>query len=514
MSIIRLQGGVEKSRGIYYQLDSNDQPIGVGGMGQVFKGVCVNERTGSTRPVAIKFMFDDLPEHAIERARREASIQLRNDNLVEMLGFIEIAERTPIGDIKMHYHVVSELLTGVSLSDLMDGKTTDRDGVSVAFAEKLLADYKNDSEHFARTIVMNVLAGLMALHDAGYIHRDIDPSNIMVTNDGHIKLIDFGIAKQMNTLTTNDKGLTVAGKFMGKPEYAAPELVLGDISHQNQTTDIYAMGILLYQCITGHTPFEGPRHEILEQQLKTKLPLGPIKNRSFRKIIAKACEKKQIARYQSISQMRAALEMAGSSSASISIPPMVWKAAAAVVVAVLLVGTGVYFLSQNSEPDPGPVAGSGGGQMVALNAEAPSSDAQNAETPPSEVKTTDTPSSDAKAKEENEPPVPPKETPKTETPAKETPKVETPAKETPKVETPAKEKTTTTTTSTKRERSASKSSKGTVTYNTSKTIRCCNGSSITVQAGDRIENAEFDENGYLYQGKWIKSNGETKTILP
>ena len=262
MSVIRLQGETEKRNGIFYQLDSNDQPIGVGGMGQVYKGICVNERNGATRPVAIKFMFDDLPPHAIERARREASIQLRNDNLVEMLGFIEIAERTPLGDVKMHYHVVSELLTGVSLSDLMEGKTTDRDGQSVAFAEKLLADYKNDSERFARTVVMNVLSGLMALHDAGYIHRDIDPSNIMVTHDGHIKLIDFGIAKQMRTLTTNDKGLTVAGKFMGKPEYAAPELVLGDIQHQDQTTDIYAMGILLYQCIVGHTPYEGARHEI------------------------------------------------------------------------------------------------------------------------------------------------------------------------------------------------------------------------------------------------------------
>ena len=193
MSIIRIQGESEKRRGIFYQLDSNDQPIGVGGMGQVFKGLCINERNGHTRPVAIKFMFDDLPPHAIERARREASIQLRNDNLVEMLGFIEIAEKTPLGDVKMHYHVVSELLTGVSLSDLMEGKTTDRDGNSVPFAEKLLADYKNDSEHFARTIVINVLSGLMALHDAGYIHRDIDPSNIMVTTDGHIKLIDFGI---------------------------------------------------------------------------------------------------------------------------------------------------------------------------------------------------------------------------------------------------------------------------------------------------------------------------------
>lgn len=348
MSIIRLQGETEKRKGVYYQLDSSDEPIGVGGMGQVFKGICVDERTGSTRPVAIKFMFDDLPPHAIERARREASIQLRNDNLVEMLGFIEIAERTPIGDVKMHYHVVSELLTGVSLSDLMDGKTTDRDGVTVAFAEKLLADYKNDSERFARTIIINVLSGLMALHDAGYIHRDIDPSNIMVTHDGHIKLIDFGIAKQMRTLTTNDKGLTVAGKFMGKPEYAAPELVLGDIQHQDQTTDIYAMGILLYQCITGHTPFEGARHEILEQQLKTKLPLAIIKNKALKGIIATACEKRQALRYQTSAQMRVALETMNSKP--VGLTNNTKKIIAGVAAAVLLlVGVSIYFYVNTPE---------------------------------------------------------------------------------------------------------------------------------------------------------------------
>ena len=236
-------------------------------------------------------MYDDLPPQAIERARREASIQLRNDNLVEMLGFIEIDETTALGEVKKHFHVVSELLTGVSLSDIFEGKTQDRDGEDVAYAVKLQQDFKNDPEHFAKIIVVNVLSGLMALHDAGYIHRDIDPSNIMVTTDGHIKLIDFGIAKQMNTLTTSDKALTVAGKFMGKPEYAAPELALGDIQHQNQTTDIYAMGILLYQCIIGHTPFEGARHEILEKQLKAKLPLDVIKNKDLRAIIARACEK-------------------------------------------------------------------------------------------------------------------------------------------------------------------------------------------------------------------------------
>lgn len=308
MAIIKLQTELEKRNGIRYEFDTAQAPIGEGGMGKVCKGVCVNERNGATRPVAIKFMYDDLPSSAYERARREAEIQLRNDNLVEMLGFIETQEMLVGGEIRKHYHVVSELLTGVSLSDVLEGKTKDRDGEDVSYAVKMLQDYKNDPEHFAQIIVMNVLSGLMALHDAGYIHRDIDPSNIMLTSDGHIKLIDFGIAKQMNNLTTGDKGLTVAGKFMGKPEYAAPELALGDIQHQNQTTDIYAVGILLYQCILGHTPFEGARHEILEMQLKKKMPLSKIKNKALRKIIATACEKKQELRYQSSSQMRVALE--------------------------------------------------------------------------------------------------------------------------------------------------------------------------------------------------------------
>lgn len=340
MSIVRLQGEVERRNGIYYQVDSSDAPIGVGGMGQVFKGICVNERSGATRPVAIKFMFDDLPAQAVERAKREASIQLRNDNLVEMLGFIEIEEHTPTGVVK-HYHVVSELLNGVSLYDIFEGKTTDRNGEEVAYAVKLMQDYKNDPNHFAKIIVVNVLSGLMALHDAGYIHRDIDPSNIMVTSDGHIKLIDFGIAKQMNTLTTSDKSLTVAGKFMGKPEYAAPELALGDIQHQNQTTDIYAMGILLYQCIVGHTPFEGARHEILDKQLKAKMPLNVIKDKNLRAVIAKACEKKQELRFQTSSEMRVALENPKSLQGGLSKQKKIGLAVAAAVLVVILAITGV-----------------------------------------------------------------------------------------------------------------------------------------------------------------------------
>ena len=336
MSVIRLQGENERRDGVYYEVDTESAPIGAGGMGQVFRGVCVNQYNGTTRPVAIKFMYDDLPDHAVERARREASICLRNDNLVEMLGFIETVERGVGGEVKRHYHVVSELLTGVSLSDVMEGKVKHVNGEDVTFAIKMSQDFKNDPEHFATIIVTNVLSGLMALHDAGYIHRDIDPSNIMLTTEGRKKLIDYGIAKQMHNLTTSDKSLTVAGSFMGKPEYASPELVLGDVKHQNQTTDIYAVGILLYQCIIGHPPFEGPRHEVLDKQMKAKLPLAKIKNSGLRKIIATACEKKQELRYQSSAQMRVALENLGGSKMAMSKNKKIGIIAACVAVVVAL----------------------------------------------------------------------------------------------------------------------------------------------------------------------------------
>lgn len=308
MAIYRLQGKAEKRSGIYYEFDPSEEPLGEGGMGKVYKGRCVNEVTGTAFDVAIKFMFSDLPAHAIERARREASIQIRHDNLVEMLGFIDIEEKGPLGDIQHHYHVVSELLDGIMLDDLLAGKLTNKRGEPMPFAQKLYNDYQRDPYHFATYIIRNVLSGLMALHDAGYIHRDIDPTNIMITSNGHIKLIDFGIAKQMQSLTTNDKSLTVAGVFMGKPEYAAPELILGDIKSQDKTTDIYAVGILLFQCIIGHPPFEGDRHEVMNKQLRQKMPLGLIKNKQIRKIIETATDKTRAKRFRSAAEFRVALD--------------------------------------------------------------------------------------------------------------------------------------------------------------------------------------------------------------
>lgn len=350
MQIIKLKGEAESRRHIHYEVDTSLAPIGVGGMGQVFKGLQTDERTGATRQVAVKFMFDDLLPSAYERARREASIQLRNDNLIEMLGFIETMEADGVGGVKKHYHVISELLEGISLADLLMGKTTDRYGNKVPFAVSLFQLHRSNPEHFARTVAMSVISGLMALHDAGYIHRDIDPSNIMITSNGHIKLIDFGIAKRTSAQAVSERGLTVAGKFMGKPEYAAPELALGDTSHQNPSTDIYAVGILLYQCITGHTPFEGPRHEILQKQLKQKIPLTAIKNKTLRSIIAKACEKRQELRYQSAAEMRVALEESLRNNGTIRD----WKKSirlAAAAATILVLAISVTMVVMNTKPD-------------------------------------------------------------------------------------------------------------------------------------------------------------------
>lgn len=308
MAIIKLQGREELKKGIHYEFDSDDEPLGIGGMGKVYAGRCVNERNMASREVAIKFMYDDLPETVIERARREASIQIHNDNLVEMLGFIETESKGVLSEIKHHYHVVSELLKGVMLDDLLQGKITDHNNQADPFAEKLHKDYKNDPYHFAFYIIRNVLSGVMALHDAGYIHRDIDPTNIMVTSDGHVKLIDFGIAKKLSSLTTYDKSLTTAGQFMGKAQFAAPELVFGDVRHQDRTTDIYAIGIIFFQFIVGHPPFEGATHEVLDMQLHKKMPLQLIERKKVREIIAKATNKKQDLRYQTVAEFRVAVE--------------------------------------------------------------------------------------------------------------------------------------------------------------------------------------------------------------
>lgn len=355
MAIYRIQGKKEKQHHIYYEFDSEDEPLGVGGMGKVYKARCVNEVTGETKFVAVKFMYSDLPAYAIEKARREAAIQFRHDNLIEMLGFIETESKSVLGETEHHYHVVSELLEGVSLDSLLEGKLMDQKGHYVPYAEKLYKCYHQDTNRFAVEIVKNVLSGLMSMHDAGYIHRDIDPTNIMITTNGHIKLIDFGIAKKMNSLTSHDKHLTQTGQFVGKPEYAAPELVLGAIDEQNQTTDIYAVGILLFQCIVGHVPFEGDRTDVMQKQIHSPLPLRQIKHKGLRKIVAKATEKSRAKRYQSAAEFRVALDQLSADSSTPMWKPLYTNMAIAMTVVALTIGGVAWWKNSRSSSNIDPI---------------------------------------------------------------------------------------------------------------------------------------------------------------
>lgn len=349
MNIIRLQGDAEKRSGIYYEYDVDATPLGEGGMGRVFKGFRVVERTGERMPVAIKAIYDNIPERVVERARREANIQLDNDNLIRMYGFVETISHYEGGTkSKVHYHVIMELLVGVTLEDIMNGVTSDQNGMQIPFAAELYSQYTQNRNAAVVRIMKSILSGLMALHDKGYIHRDIDPSNVMVTIDGKIKLIDFGICKQIVSLESLDKALTATGVFMGKVNYAAPELVLGDVKSQSYTTDIYALGILLYQLCAGHLPFSGTDQDILSANLRSSLPMKDIKGNDFKRIIRKATEKVQSKRYASVAELRVDLERVSINKKEIDLRKVGIYSSVAVIVIGLIIG-GVFLIGNDSD---------------------------------------------------------------------------------------------------------------------------------------------------------------------
>lgn len=302
-----LQGEEEKKKGIHYEVDLNRE-LGAGGMGRVLFGYRVDEKHGTRREVAVKFLYGNLDKSEIDRARREASIQLRNDNLVEMFGLVEIRSVDENNQPIVRQHVVSEYLNGVTLQDLMEGKITDKSGKKeIPGMRDFLNEYKRDKEKFAVKVLKHMLSGIQALHDAGYVHRDIDPGNIMLTSDKRIKLIDFGVVHELDSSKSNKEG-TVVGTFIGKPAYAAPEIVLGDVLNHKETTDIYALGILFFQLLTGHLPFTGNQQEVMKNQINDPLPLEEIKEEKLRDIIRQATEKQQENRFQSAAEFRVALD--------------------------------------------------------------------------------------------------------------------------------------------------------------------------------------------------------------
>jgi serine/threonine-protein kinase len=125
------------------------------------------------------------------------------------------------------------------------------DGIAGRRLEDLLGGSRTLARSDARTILLGVCDRLDAAHRAGVLHRDLEPQNILVVEEGAVKIIDFGLA-----LAVGSAGLTAMGLIVGTPEYMAPEQVRG--GPQDERTDVYALGVVLYRALCGVFPFSGP----------------------------------------------------------------------------------------------------------------------------------------------------------------------------------------------------------------------------------------------------------------
>ena len=250
MSMIRVEGAAEKQAGIYYEYDAAAAPIGEGGMGKVFVGECVSESSGERIPVALKLISSPTKD-LIDRAMREASVQIDHPNLLRMYGFIPNMEYDSYQkNYIVRYYIVMERLVGVTLSSLVSGCFIDCSGMHIPYAQSLYERYCSDRKGTVVSIMTNILKGVGELHSRGFIHRDLDPSNVMITIDNEIKLIDYGICKPYALTASSGPKLTQVGALIGKVDYAAPEVITGDVANHNRTTDIYSLGIMLYQLYT------------------------------------------------------------------------------------------------------------------------------------------------------------------------------------------------------------------------------------------------------------------------
>lgn len=249
--------------------------IGVGGMAYVYKAYdCVDDRT-----VAVKILRDEFlsNEEFVRRFRNEskAIAILNHPNIVKVLdvGFGEHLQ-----------YIVMEYIDGITLKEYLDQRKDIR---------------WKEAVHFT----VQILRALQHAHDKGIVHRDIKPQNIMLLSDGTIKVTDFGIARlSRNELraTTNEE------KAIGSVHYISPEQARGEIT--DEKADIYSVGVVLYEMLTGHLPFDGDNAvsvAIMQMQDEPVQPhvLNPDIPEGLEQITMKAMEKDPAKRYQSAAEM-------------------------------------------------------------------------------------------------------------------------------------------------------------------------------------------------------------------
>lgn len=270
--------------GEWYCYNPSDTPLGIGAMGDVYRGY----RCNNGAMIAVKKVKDAYANNKMirERARQEASLAFRHPNLVEMIGYCEYAP--DYGPIFI-------------LSNFVQGENIDKYAKSFENAPMRVEKICN--------AICSVLDALDYVHSRGVIHRDIKPSNIMIENGSNVRLMDLGIARMNGGNKFSSCG------FIGTPEYSAPEQILreqnGTNVQINATTDIYELGITFYELLAGMNPMACQSEaQTLTKQMKQPLPSSEKIPHKLMQVIWKATEKEQSRRYQTARDFKEAIEKA------------------------------------------------------------------------------------------------------------------------------------------------------------------------------------------------------------
>ncbi|PCJ61825.1 MAG: hypothetical protein COA79_05895 [Planctomycetota bacterium] len=252
-----------------------EKEIASGGMGQVFEA----KEKSLGRKVAIKTIKHLLLDKSqmTQRFKNEAKIvaQLNHPNIVTIHSFVED---------KYFDYIVMEYVNGNTLHELIEKNELN--------IEQKVGVFKQ------------ILNGIQAAHQVEIIHRDLKPNNIMLDQNNTIKILDFGLAK---TIDTHDNSFTSTNAIVGTTYYLSPEVAKGE--KPSKLSDLYSAGIVLYELFTGDLPFKadtplGTIEKIKSEILTPPNQLNPNIPAYISKIILKMCEKDPTSRYQNITEVQ------------------------------------------------------------------------------------------------------------------------------------------------------------------------------------------------------------------